>query len=168
MADLDDDRWRNMVGGYRVPIDPRPAFAKLRSDISDAATWKWLWDELHHQGDVGEASYAAVPILVSIYLEAGRPDWNVPGLVATIDLARDSKGNPPLPKWLETPFSDAVQQLALRCLVDLQSVHDVESMRTMMSIVAIWKGLRRYARLLLEFSEDEVRELEEQAFGSAE
>jgi len=168
MLDLDDDRWQNMAGGYRVPIDPRPAFAKLRSDISDAATWKWLWNELHHQGDVGEASYAAVPVVVSIYLEAGQPDWNVPGLVATIDLARDSKRNPPLPTWLEASYSDAVRQLALRCLVDLQRVEDLEAMRTMMSVVAIWKGLRRYGRLLLEFSEDEVRELEEQAFGPGE
>ncbi len=168
MLDMDDDRWREMTGGYRIPIDPRPVFARLRSDIADPGSWKWLWNELHHQGDVGEASYAAVPVVVSIYLEAGQPDWNVPGLVATIDLARDSKRNPPLPKWLETSYIDAVHQLALRCLVDLQSVRDVEAMRTMLAIVAIWKGLRRYGRLLLEFSEDEVQELEEQAFGPAE
>jgi hypothetical protein len=168
MLELDDERWQRMVGGYRVPIDPRPAFAKLRTDLADADAWKWLWNELHHQGDVGEASYAAVPILVSIYLEAERSDWNVPALVATVELARDSEGNPPVPAWLEGVYADALRQLALRCLSDLQSVQQLESMRAMLAIVAIWQGARTYGRLLLDFTEDEVRELEEQAFGSAE
>jgi hypothetical protein len=54
---LDDLRWQELHGGYRVPFDASELLRRLEQgqDI-----WDELWQELHHQGDVGEASYAAV------------------------------------------------------------------------------------------------------------
>ena len=62
----DDPRWRTLAGGYRTPYAPTPALARFESGTRLAETWDELWNELHHQGDVGEASYAAVPALVEI------------------------------------------------------------------------------------------------------
>jgi len=56
--------WGELNDGYGAPYDPRPAIAKLRAEPLDQAAWGELWNELHHQGDVGAASYAAVPLLV--------------------------------------------------------------------------------------------------------
>jgi hypothetical protein len=69
MLDFDDSRWKGLKGGYRIPYDPRPVLRNLEEgkDLSDA--WSELWDELHHQGDVDVASYAAVPHLVRIHSE---------------------------------------------------------------------------------------------------
>lgn len=50
MIGTDDARWANLIGGYRVPYDPRPAIAKLDNGDRHAA-WDELWNELHHQGD---------------------------------------------------------------------------------------------------------------------
>jgi len=36
----------------------------------------------------------------------------------------------------------------------------------MLSVIAIWKGARTHARMLLDFSEDEILDLEEQALGN--
>ena len=71
---MTDEQWRGLEGGYRLPLDPRPMLARLRA--GDVNAWDDLWQDLHHQQDVGVASYAAVPELVSIHRERDEPDWN--------------------------------------------------------------------------------------------
>jgi len=66
MLSFDDKRWNNLMGGYKTPFDPRPSLQKLESHQDTASAWEELWEELHHQGDVGDASYAAIPELVRI------------------------------------------------------------------------------------------------------
>jgi hypothetical protein len=165
MLALDDVRWKQMTGGYKGPYDPRPALVLLESNGADETAWDELWSELHHQGDVGEASYAAVPHLVRIYRKHGRPDWNTYAIVATVELARDSSGNPPVPEWLAGGYRRALDDLAAVALAQLPDAADSETVRSMLAIVAIWKGARTYGHVLAELTEDEVQELEEQAFG---
>jgi hypothetical protein len=62
MLNLDDDRWDELSGGYSNEVRPSPF------PCDREATWHDIWDDLHHQGDVGEAWYAAVPHQVRIYL----------------------------------------------------------------------------------------------------
>jgi hypothetical protein len=112
MLSLDDPRWSEMEGGYRMPFDPRPLFAQLQANQDVKRVWDELWEGLHHQGDVGEVSYAAVPHLVRIHRERGAPDWNIYAIVATIELARDSARNPPIPPWLKPGYDHAIQELA--------------------------------------------------------
>ena len=166
MLALDDPRWAEMAAGYKVPFDPRPLLEALASGRDREATWHALWGELHHQGDVGEASYAAVPHLVRIQRQLGRADWNTYALVATIELARDSGTNPAVPDWLAEGYRQAIQDLAAQALQELPHVTDAESVRSMLGMIAIAKGARVYGRVLVEFTEDEVQELEAQAFGS--
>jgi len=52
-----------------------PIFAQLESQQDTAAAWEELWEELHHQSNVGVASYAAVPELVRIHRMGGATDW---------------------------------------------------------------------------------------------
>ena len=80
--DIGDPRWPSLRGGYRLPFDPRPALRRIAIGDAEEA-WKELWNELHHQGDVGEASYAAVPALVRIEAARRGADWNTYALVAT-------------------------------------------------------------------------------------
>jgi hypothetical protein len=141
---------------------------RLEADGTSAGVWEELWTELHHQGDVGDASYAAVPHLVRIHRTHGRIDWNTYALVATIELARDSRSNPAMPEWLADGYGRALEELAGLALEQLKDAKDPESVRSMLAIIAIWKGVRTYGRVLAELSEDEVRELEEQALGERE
>ncbi len=57
---IDDHRWKSLARGYRLAYDPRPTLRALATDFADGDAWMELWGELHRQGDVGEASYAAV------------------------------------------------------------------------------------------------------------
>ncbi len=122
--------------------------------------WPELWNELHHEGDVGTASYASVPHLVRIYRTRRAIDWNIYAMVATIELARDQRQNPELPKLLEKGYFRAFYQLAGIGHSEVVRAEDPESVRVILGVIAISKGLRVHARFLVEFSEDELLEVD--------
>src|SRR6188508_1592820 len=105
MLPLHDAHWAGLEGGYRLPYDPRPALARLRA--GDHEAWEELWTELHHQGDVGAASYAAVPHLVDIHRQHDLAEWQTYALMGAIELCRKSDRNPGLPDWLKDIYEAA-------------------------------------------------------------
>jgi hypothetical protein len=142
--DTNDPRWDELWGGYQVDYDPRPALARLHDDIRDKAAWHELWQELYHQGAIGSASYAAVPLVVDVYSHSAAVDWNPYALVATIELARDEDGdNIDVPRWLEPSYTDALERLACHGIDQLPTAMDSETVRSILSVLAIWKGERR-------------------------
>jgi hypothetical protein len=160
MLNLDDERWKSLSGGYRTKFDPRPLLSKLESGEDATVAWHDLWERLHHQGDVGEASYAAVPHLVRIHRQRGVVDWNTYGLVAVIELARTEMQNPPIPDWLEKDYFRAIRELAEIGSVEFWRGTNPEEIRAILSILALARDARITARFLLEYSEEELLEME--------
>ena len=143
---------------YRVPYDPRKALLALeRADETDGA-WKELWTELYHQGDVGEASYAAVPHLVRIHARRGKADWNTYALVATIEEARRNGHNPGLPANLRDAYEAAWCELVKIGLRELEMAADPTLVTSIIGAVAIGKGQLTLGRLAVTFTEDERQE----------
>ena len=93
---FDDRRWETLKAGYRVPIDLRPLLRRLESETDVSPTWLEIWQELYHQGDVDEGSFAAIPHLVRIHRQRGVVDWNTYNLTAAVELARGTGRNPDL------------------------------------------------------------------------
>jgi len=153
---LSDERWEHLTGGYRIGYDPRPALAQLRVGQDEDAVWKELWDELHHQGDVGEASYAAVPELVRIYKKRGIVRWQTFAMVATIELRRTEAGNPKLPVWLADDYLTAIQELAVAGARDIFQTSEPDTIRAILGLIAIARGLRVWGELLAHYSEPEI------------
>jgi len=164
MLNIDEIPWAGLTGGYRSPYDPRRALQLLESSPLEA--WAELWQELYHQGDAGVASYAAVPFLVQSYRQRTTPEWNTYAIVAAIELARDKPTSPRVPDWLLEAYEKSIAELAQIGLTELQRTEDPDLIRGILAVVALWKGARTYSRLLLEFSEAEVRELETRLLGS--
>jgi hypothetical protein len=160
MLSLDDNRWNNLTGGYRMKCDPRPLLAKLESEQDSDTAWRELWEELHHQGDVGEASYASVPYLVKIHRKRGVVDFNTYAMVAIIELARAKGSNPEVPKWLEEDYIRAIQELAEIGAVEISYTEDPETARNILSVIAIAKGLRIHAGFFVKYSENELLDIE--------
>jgi hypothetical protein len=160
MLSLDDKRWENFARGYRTRFDPRPLLSKLESNKDTTTAWHELWEGLHHQGDVGEASYAAVPHLVRIYRKRGVIDWNTYAIVAVIELARDGRKNPEVPKWLREEYLQAIRELAEVGAVEVLQTKSPEEIRAILSILAISAGARTHAKFLIDYSAEELLEME--------
>jgi hypothetical protein len=160
MLSMDDKRWQSLEGGYRTPFDPRLLLSKLETNKSTKAAWHELWDGLHHQGDIGAASYATVPHLVRIYRKHGVIDWNTYAIVAVIELARDDGKNPNVPKWLEEDYFQAIRDLAVVGAVEVLQTKNPEEIRAMLSILAISAGARTHAKFLINYSAEELLEME--------
>jgi hypothetical protein len=160
MISLDDARWSNMTGGYKIPFDPRPLLRRLKTDSDNGDVWHELWDELHHQGDVGEASFAAVPFLVRSYRERGVIDWNAYAIVAIIELARKQGSNPDVPEWIADDYFQAIRELAQVGASEALQAKSAEDVRAMLSVIAIAKGLRTHGKFLTTFSEPELMGVE--------
>ncbi|HTU34109.1 MAG TPA: hypothetical protein VMF66_09940 [Candidatus Acidoferrum sp.] len=159
MLSLDDKRWSELNGGRRIPFDRRLSLAKLDAGQDKQQTWHELWDGLYHQGDVGEASYAAVPHLASIYRQRGETDGNTFALIAIIELARLNEGNPELPAWVADDYLRAVRELAEIGTHELSRTTDPDVIRPILAVVAITLGLREHGRILVNYSDREVAEL---------
>ena len=103
MRFLENTRWKTLKSAYRSTYDPRGVLRRLAEQPSEAA-WNELWNELHHQGDVDDASYAALPVLAEIHQKSRALGWNVYGLCATIETERHRKTNPPLPALVQDEY----------------------------------------------------------------
>lgn len=160
MLSFDDERWEHLTGGYKSPFDPRPCLRKLENQQDTAAAWEELWEELHHQGDVGDASYAAVVELVKIHRMGGAAGWNLYALVAIIELARTESQNPEVPEWLREDYFRSIQELAQMGTKDILSADESETKRAILGVIAIAGGLRTHGKFLVEYSEDELLEME--------
>jgi hypothetical protein len=102
---------------------------------------------------------------VRIYRARAVFDWNVYAIVAVIELARDSGKNPEVPKWLQDDYFQAIRELAESGAVDVLRAEDPEDIRAILSILAIAGGTRTHARFLLNYSDEELLEIERQALG---
>jgi hypothetical protein len=165
MLSLEDSRWTQLRGGYRVPYDPRPALLRLESGKDTKTVWEELWQELYHQGDVGEASYAAIPHLVRIYRRSQPGDWNTYAMLATVELARREQRNPAIPDWLQEDYDLAWKDLAETGLAELKDATNREVARSILAVLALWKGLGASGGLLIDFTEDELIEMRNQYLG---
>jgi len=109
---------------------------------------------------LGTPHYAAVPQLVRIYRERGPVDWNTYALVAIIESARTERENPKVPEWLEKDYFDALRELAKIGMSDILRTKEPQAVRAILSVVAIANGLRTHGRFLIQYSEDELLNLE--------
>ncbi len=165
MLNFEDPRWPGLEGGYRKPIDLRPFVRALEEGGGSRSAWDALWQELLHQGDVGVGSYAVVPHLVRLHRERGVPDWNTYALVASIEVARGRRKNPPLPLWAEEDYHSAIRDLASAGLAELPSASDPETVRAILAVLALAFGAGVHGRFLIEFSEDEAAEVIAETLG---
>ena len=158
MLSLSDQRWRSLKGGYRLPFDASVPLKRLEAGED---VWEELWDNLHHQGDVDEASYATVPHLVRIAALDSTRDWNVYALIAVTEIERHRTSTPPLPSWLQTDYAQAWRDIAHLALRDLEADLDSSTTRSALSVIALAQKERKLGALLSHFDSSEIDQLAE-------
>ena len=161
MSDIladDDARWNQLQGGYRVACNPLADIKCLQKSPRDPVAWKSLWNELHHQGDVGTASYAVAVRLINMRRSGVVFDWNFYALIACIEVCRFSSGNPPLPQWLEGPYRDAWEAVSALCWQDMQAETQADLLRAYLATLALAKGATNLGQMLIKIDESEIFE----------
>jgi hypothetical protein len=156
MLSLDDARWRRLHGGYRIPYDPTTALRSLTRDWTNEPAWDELWTELHHQGDVGEASYAALTVIAEFARRVPSRGWNAYALAATIETERHRRRNPPVPDWLSEDYGRAWATLGELALLDLQGASDPLLVRSALAIIALAKGATKLGAMIGNLDESEI------------
>jgi hypothetical protein len=165
MMAFNDERWSGLRGGYKVVYDPLPALRRLALHYGDKSVWDELWNELHHQGDVGDASYAAVVEIAHISEGHASAYWGAYGLAATIEEARLVDGRyPPIPAWIKPHYKTAWQTLFELALRDLAVSADDPTVNCTLAVVALHRGRLNLGRMAM-CTEDERAEMLRDYFG---
>lgn len=155
MLSLNDGKWKELHGGYGIPYDASIALRSMKDGIN---VWDELWNERHHQGDVGVASYAAVPQMVCIAAKWSSRDWNFYGLVATIEVERHRKSNPALPSWLKADYDSAFARVSALALEDIGLKVDSATTRAVLSVLALAKSELKLGAMLSALDPSELDE----------
>jgi hypothetical protein len=164
MLPLDDPRWATYKGGYRVPYDASVPLRRLFAEGPSEALWDELWQELQHQGDVDQASYAAVPHLVEFIRCSPRLDWNPLGLVACIELERPRNRGRLRKELAESYFA------AIRALPAILGTHPDQEwseqvVLAAVSCIALARGQRWLAQAYFELDRDTAGRWFSEEFG---
>jgi hypothetical protein len=129
------------------------------------SVWEELWNELYHQGDIGLASYAAIPPIVRISEARRESDWTLYAFAATIEVERHRKKSPALPDWLASSYQAAWESLVKLALTDLAGKPDELTLRSALSVIALGRGDLKLGALLNHADTDEIDAYVEQYLG---
>lgn len=158
---LDDNIWKQLKGGYKTPYDASVPLRQLEKAVDKNEIERILdelWDELHHQGDVGEASYLAVPHLVRIAKEKGLFNWKVYGLCAVIEQQRHLGKNPPIPSEHVSFYNNGLSELSLFVISNLNESHTDMDLRVILSTIATCNGQPKLGKAIMDMSDDVLDE----------
>lgn len=156
MRSLDDPIWKNLTGGYQVPYDASTALKKLETALDEKdeeLIWEELWQELYHQGDIGTASFLAIPQLIRIYKLKNRANYQVFGFITAVELARIN-GSLNIPTEFREEYEKAINQLPELINHVKDSAWDSVLAASVLSAMAIWKRKYKMAELISELEDD--------------
>jgi hypothetical protein len=113
--------------------------------------WYSLWSSLYHQGDIYDASYAALPALVDLALRRNN-DVGIEAmlLAASIELRRNEANAPPLPDDIAPGYLNALT--VARGLAPSLSGSRSDAAECAEIVQAVFQG--EYARARKLFDED--------------
>jgi len=160
MLKLNDPKWKTFNGGYRNKYDASIRLKELQAtndkDVINSIL-KEFWVELHHQGDVDLASYFSLPHLIRIGIEKKLCNWDIPALVATIEVQRH-ENNPPIPEDYEEEYEIEIQRL-----IELVQINQRENWNrtyciSALSGIAAVKGQIDLARIIMELDDTDLGE----------
>ena len=155
--DLENSIWPTLAGGYKIPYNASRPLRKLKDATQKEEfdnIFSELWDNLHHQGDVGLASYLSVPQLVSICMEKKSLDWNFIGLCVLIENCRIEKHNPELPGEYQDLYFDSLTQFERYLLLNFKNITDRTSLRLTLALFATLNGQPGLGRAIENLDED--------------
>ncbi len=156
---LTDKIWQDLEGGYKIPYDVSVPLRKLEQ-AQDPETikqiWEELWNELHHQGDVGLASYLALPQLVRIGKSRALFEWNLLGLCCVIEQQRHSEGNPALSPEFQDYYYKGLEDLKHFVLDNINRKLDDTIYTMALATLATCTGRIKLGKAIMELEDKNI------------
>ena len=150
MIPLEDPRWSELRDAYGKADTVSTILRAIYAGEANDEVWADLWSRICHQGDVSEASYAAVPHLVRIARVSRQTRWDLVALPAAIEVARLAGRAPDIPADLAMEYHAAVGDLAEVCLMRVKLPWDHVGGQAVLAALAASKGLGVLAESILE------------------
>jgi len=160
MLPLDNPQWQEFEGGYHIKYDASVPLKKLEAAASSEnikEIIEELSDELYHQGDVGVASYLAVPHLIRIGIEKQIIDWRLLNLVASIEVQRHKSGIR-IPEQYEQDYLVSLQSIGKLTSINAHPLWDRTYACCALAALAASKGHIDMAEVILEFEDQDLTE----------
>ncbi|MDN5211915.1 hypothetical protein QQ020_07625 [Fulvivirgaceae bacterium BMA12] len=157
--ELTNKIWKGLEGGYRTLYDASIPLSQLENTDNPKIideVWTELWDNLHHQGDVGLASYLAVPQLARIGIKKNLFDWNLLGICITIEQQRHLGNNPELPAKFETYYQKGLDDLKELAIRNLDRELDVTALTIALSTIATCNGQIKLGKAIVEMEDEDL------------
>ncbi|MBL7829456.1 MAG: hypothetical protein JNK41_00400 [Saprospiraceae bacterium] len=158
---MENNIWAILNGGYKIPFDASIPLKQLfltNDNRLIESIFTELWDNLHHQGNLGLASYFSVPHLVKICIDKKSLDWNYIGLCLVIEICRPLNNNPLLPIELEKSYFNALNELEDYLLTNFKNIKEKTTFRLTLSLFAILNGQRDLGNAIQQLDEDVIQE----------
>jgi hypothetical protein len=165
MITLDNHLWKTLEGGYKILYDVSIPLKKLEQATDEKEieeVWTELWNELHHQGNVGIASYLALPQLVRIAVNKDLYNWNLLGICSTIEQQRHLGDNPQLPGEYQDYYNDGLEVLKQFVIANINRKTDETTFRIALSTLAVCEGKINLSKAIGELEDDVLKEFLEQ------
>ena len=159
MITIEDDRWAALEGGYRTAYDGRPVLRQLAKSMADPEAWKEVWNNLHHQGDVGVASYAAVVVMAELQSTSDHVHWNFYSFASAVETEGHKSSNPEVPAWLATDYCNAWKSIRNLASRDIQRTNDELVVRSIIGALALASGHLKLGALIADLDGSELDEL---------
>jgi hypothetical protein len=112
---------------------------------------------LHHQGDIGEASYALVAHLPAVLERAGKPVAQALAFAAVVEQQRCVPRNPPLPPELDHCYHKALRELLTISTTTWPTSAPAELVSAYSSLFAIVSGQPVLSRAYFELGINEAK-----------
>ncbi|UZR97442.1 hypothetical protein [Chondrinema litorale] len=158
MIELENPLWETFEGGYKIKYDVSTALKKLKVSSNQTEINELLnelFTNLYHQGDVGLASYFSLPHLIRTGIEKQLDNWQLPTLIAIIEIARQ-KNNPQMPAEYLLEYKNELKQITK--LIDINQKTKWErtySIAALSAIAAVNNQLD-LAEIILEMESDDI------------
>ena len=163
--DLENKIWKSLEGGYKIPYDASIPLKRLQVTSDPVLINEILddfWDNLHHQGDVGLASYLALPHLVEICSKKYNLGWSFIGLCLIIENQRHFETNPKLPVEFENYYFNGLKKMESYLLVNFKNITDPTAQRLALAFLATVNGQIKLGKAIEQLDDDILDEFLEQ------